>query len=105
MAFAVKRLYQAQLTNTLSTVLYTNPGGVTTIIKNVTVTNDDNAARQVTIGWPGSAAGSAIFDALTLGVGETVDWEGHQVLLSGETITGGCDAASKVTVHISGVEG
>lgn len=105
MAYAVKRFYQAQLGATLTTTLYTNPGSVTSVVTDIVVTNTDTSSRAVTIRMPGSSAGAEIFSAVTISPGETLHWEGHQVLLTTETITGGADVASKVTVHISGVEG
>lgn len=105
MSFAAKRQYQGQLTATLTTVLATVPTAKQWIVLDMEVCNTDSVTRAVTISMPGSGASKRIFSAVSLEPGETMQWIGRIVLEAGETICGGADAASVVTVLISGVEG
>lgn len=105
MAYAAKRMFQGQLTATLTTVLATTTALKTWIIKDITLCNTDTVVRAVTLRMPGSAAGAEIFNAMPIQPNETIPWSGHIVLVAGETITGGADVASKVAISISGVEG
>lgn len=105
MAFAAKRLYQGQLSATLTATLATVTALKTWIVKDMQIVNTDTAARTVTIRMPGSSAGAEIFDSFTIDAKESVQWSGHIVLTAGELITGGADVANKVSVTISGAEG
>lgn len=105
MAYTATRFYQGQLSATLTTTLATVPGGKKWIVKDIQIVNTDTATRQVTIRMPGSSAGAEIFDTFLVLAKESVQWSGHVVLSAAETITGGADVASKVSVTISGAEG
>lgn len=105
MAFSAKLVFQGALTTTTTTTLYTNPGSVTTIIKDIIICNTGASTRAVTIATNGSAAGNRIFNATPLAPNETLHWEGHTIVTTGLTITGGQDAGTDVTVTISAVEG
>jgi hypothetical protein len=105
MAFAPKRLFQGALSTTLTTVLYTNPGSVTTIVRDIEIVNTGTVVRVVTLAMPGSGAAHQLFAGLLVAAGETVQWTGHIVLASTETITGGQGTGTDVTVTISGAEG
>ena len=105
MTYAVKPLFNAALSTTLTTALYTNPGSVTTVVTDIIICNTGTVARAVTMSVRGSGAGHRIFNALSVQPNETVHWEGHQVLLTTETLCGGQDNGTDVTATISGVEG
>lgn len=106
MSYAVKRFFEGALTTTLTTALYTNGGGVTSIVTDVVITNTNaTTSRAVTLAMPGSGAANQIFAAVGISPGETIHLECHQILLTGETITGGQVLGTDVTLHISGVEG
>lgn len=105
MAFAAKRMYQGQLSATLTTTLATVTALKQWIVKDIEIVNTDSVQHQVTIGMPGSGASHHIFSAVAVDAKSTLSWQGHVVLEAGETITGGADTGSMVTVTISGAEG
>jgi len=105
MAFTQKRLASGFLTATLTTVLYTNPGSVTTIIKMIWLVNTDTVAQAVTIRAPGSTAGNEILSAYSMQPGEVLPLVGHWILNTTETLTGGAATGSKVACMVTGVEG
>lgn len=105
MAYAPKRMYQGQLSATLTATLATVTTGKTWIVKSIRLVNTDTSDRVVTIRMPGSSAGAEVFSAVTVKAGKTVVYEANDVLLTTETITGGADVANKVSVTINGAEG
>lgn len=105
MAFVPKRLYQGQMSTTLTTVLATTTTAKQWVITDIEIVNNDTATRNVTLALPGSGAANRLFNAFPVQAGETVQWTGRMVTESTETITGGASAASVVTVTISGAEG
>lgn len=105
MAYAAVRMFQGALTTTLTTTLTTVTSGKTWIVKDIEIVNTGASTRAVTIAAPGSGVGNQLFSALAVQPGETVQWTGHLVLLSTETITGGQAVGTDVTITISGAEG
>lgn len=105
MSFVPKRLYQGQLTTTLTTLLATTTTSKQWVVTDILICNTDTVSRDVTLSMPGSGVGNRIFDAFPVGTKVTHHWKGRIVLESTETITGGASAASVVTVTISGAEG
>jgi hypothetical protein len=105
MAFTAKRFYKGRLSATVSTTLYTNPGGVTSIIKDIEICNQDSATRTVTLDIGAAGADNRLFNTMQILAGETVQLTGHIVLTTGEIIAGGADSANVVSMIISGVEG
>lgn len=105
MAFAPVADTQVALTTTLTTVLDTVTTGKTWVITDITICNTGSSTRKVTIAGPGSGAAHQMFSALAIAAGETVQWTGHKVLTSTQTITGGQDVGTDVTVTISKAEG
>ena len=105
MAFAAKRFFKGALSATLTTTLYTNPGGVTSIIKDIEITNTGTVTRFVTMALGASGVANQIFSGFGIAAGESVQWNGHQLVLTTELITGGQSVGTDVTVIIAGVEG
>lgn len=106
MAYAAKRLYQGQLSATLTATLATVTTGKTWILKSIRIVNTDTSDRAVTLRAPGSSAGAEIVPpGFVVKAGSMVIIEDNSVLLTTETITGGCDVANKVSVTINGAEG
>lgn len=106
MTYLAKRLYQGQLSATTTTVLATVPGGVQWIVTDIEVCNTaDSLVRLVTLSMPGSGAGHEQFSAAPIVAGELLQWSGRIVLTAGETICGGADAATDITLTISGAQG
>ena len=99
-----KRLAQAALTSTLTTVLYTVPASTGTIIKEVVISNTSTSAVPVTLRAAGTGVANTLFPATSVPANSTVVLALSTVLAAGETITGGAATASVVGVTISGVE-
>lgn len=105
MAFAAARLAQAALSTTLTTTLATVTTGKTWIVKDIQVCNTGASVRAVTLAMPGSGASHQILGAVSVQPHSTLPISCHIVLLSTETITGGQDVGTDVTITISGAEG
>lgn len=105
MAYAAVRMFQGALTTTLTTTLATVPSGKTWIVQDIQITNTGASVRRVTLAMPGSGAAHQIFGALRCAPHSTTSWDGHIVLAAAETITGGQDTGTDVTLTISGAEG
>lgn len=106
MAATPEPLYTGQ-PGTGDTLLYTSPGSTTTVVTGIHACNTDGVARKFTLGL---RSGGALAEAnhfvsdLELPPNGTYDWEGHQNLLTGETIRGLQANATGITLHISGVK-
>jgi hypothetical protein len=98
-------IFQGALSTTLTTTLATVTTGKTWVVTDIEICNTGTSIRAVTIALRGSGAGKRIFSALSINPNQTIQWQGKQVLLSTETITGGQDAGTDVTVTIAGAEG
>ena len=100
---AIKTLGDGQLANTKGT-LYTVPASTQTIVKNVTITNTDSAAR--TFNWyfnNGTSRQRSAVDQ-SLAIGAIYEWEGTLTLEAGDLIEGIGEVASQLDYVISGVE-
>lgn len=110
MTVVAKRLVSnVQLANS-TTTYYTVAAGVKTILKKLTFTNNDSSNRLINVyvvdsgGSPGDA--SLLINAKYLFPGQTWDCfelSGH-VMHTGDTLQMDSDAATAVTVRVSGVE-
>jgi tagatose-1,6-bisphosphate aldolase non-catalytic subunit AgaZ/GatZ len=106
--FQEKNLVRQQLTAVIAT-LYTVPGGMQTIVRNVHFTNTTNANRRVTlhlVAFGDSAVdGNKLFHEILVPANGVFEYCSWRVLNSaGDTIRGFADAANSVTVHIDGAE-
>lgn len=105
MANTVKQLIQAELTTTLTTLLYTVPASTKTIVVEALICNTGASPVDVTLTMgDGTVVKNTILDALQFGAGETKFITLSTVLNAAETINGGDDTGSVVSITISGVE-
>ena len=90
---------------TSTTTLCTVTSGHTFVVKQIIIANTDTVDRTVTLAI-GSAATAAnrIMSALPIGANDVMVWDTALVLLTGETLQGLSDTASKVTVTVVGWE-
>ncbi len=110
MTVTPKKLFTpAQLTSALATY-YTVPASTRTVLKKVTLTNDGSAPETITVHLveTGGTAGvtNIALKAKAIGPGETYEAyeiEGH-IMNAGDFIRALASTASKVNLHISGVE-
>ena len=109
MTVKAKRFALAQLA-AADAAIVTGNSNVTTVIKRAVFSNTDSAAHTITLNvvasGGSSSAANQVVNARALAAGETyVSPELAGVVLSpGDMIRGLADAASKVTVTVSGVE-
>ena len=99
-----------QLPNAAAT-LYTSPAATTTIVKKITLCNNDLAngylITMYLIDFGGTPASGYLFlNQRAVGPGETVDITEaiNQVLKAGDFISAFADTAGKVTIRGSGVQ-
>jgi hypothetical protein len=90
---------------TSTTTICTAASGVTEVIKQIVLCNTDTVDRTVTLAI-GSAATAAnrLMSSLPIGANDVMVWDTALVLLTGETLQGLSDTASKVTVTVVGWE-
>lgn len=99
----------SQLTASAATY-YTAPSNTKTLIKKVTLTNNDSVARTATIYLVPSGGTAGVTNILTKAVSiapsytyEAFEAEG-QILEAGGTFQALADSAAQVTIQASGVE-
>lgn len=99
----------SQLTASVATY-YTAPTNTKTLVKKLTLTNNDTSARSVTIYLVPSGGSSGVTNILSNAVAvaplstyEAFEAEGH-IVPAGGTIQAFADVAAKVTIQASGVE-
>lgn len=110
MTVTPKKLFTpAQLTDAAATY-YTVPAQTRTVLKKVTLTNDGTAPETVTLYLveTGGTAGASniVLKGKAIGAGETYEayeLEGH-IMNAGDFIRALASTASKVNLHVSGVE-
>lgn len=103
MADTLKRLYGPQYAPATPATGYTVPASTKTVLREIVVFNNDSSDRQVSISIGTYGLDKLIFFA-TLAPGQLVIDNRGTVLDTGETLQVDSDAASMVTVTISGVE-
>ncbi|CAM3031158.1 hypothetical protein HP548_29495 [Paenibacillus taichungensis] len=100
MAAVAKRLVKSNAIPTTSTVLYTVPNGVTTMVKALTVCNSNSIVVNLTLLF----AGTYVISNYPIKPSETITLPFmDQVLLSGEAISG-LATAGALNCYISGKE-
>ena len=101
-----KLLHQSQLSTTAG-ALYTVPANHETIIKNITVVNNDTAALWFTLfhttGTTYSEATTIIPEA-TIAAGGWAEWEGSMTLDASDILGGDGEQASELTITVWGDE-
>ncbi len=104
MASTPKRLAgPAQLTNAAATK-YTVPSATKTIVRHIHLFNQDATARTFTISIGADAAGTRIYDAMTLAAGAEFDRFCYYILEAAEIIQAFADVTLKVNLTIDGDE-
>ncbi|RDE19258.1 hypothetical protein [Parageobacillus thermoglucosidasius] len=94
-----KRLYKGTAGTTSSTA-YTVPSGITTIVKNIVITNKTSNAATATI----TIAGTEIVYQNPIAANDTVILDLSLVMNATETITVQAGTANAINIYISGVE-
>lgn len=105
MAMVPTQMYTGQ-PGTTDTLLYTVPGGTTSLIKQITLTNTDTVTRTVTLGLNSGgalAAANHLFSATPLVAKSVTVVDVSQVLTTGQTVRALQESATAVVVRISGV--
>ena len=101
-----KQLHQSQLSTTAG-ALYTVPANHETIIKNITVVNNDTEALWFTLfhttGTTYSEATTIIPEA-TIAAGGWAEWEGSMTLDASDILGGDGEQASELTITVWGDE-
>lgn len=78
--------------------------GVTAIVRNIHVFNNDVLAVTFTLSIGADAAGTRLYDALSIPSRSALDWSGSLVIADTEIIQALASSANKLTLTISGVE-
>ena len=101
-----KLLHQSQLSTTAG-ALYTVPANHETIIKNITVVNNDTEALWFTLfhttGTTYSEA-TTIIPKATIAAGGWAEWEGSMTLDADDILGGDGEQASELTITVWGDE-
>ena len=101
-----KQLHQSQLSTTAG-ALYTVPANHETIIKNITVVNNDTEALWFTLfhttGTTYTEATTIIPEA-TIAAGGWAEWEGSMTLDASDVLGGDGEQASELTITVWGDE-
>ena len=101
-----KQLHQSQLSTTAG-ALYTVPANHETIIKNITVVNNDTEALWFTLfhttGTTYSEATTIIPEA-TIAAGGWAEWESSMTLDASDVLGGDGEQASELTITVWGDE-
>ena len=101
-----KLLHQSQLSTTAG-ALYTVPANHETIIKNITVVNNDTEALWFTLfhttGTTYTEATTIIPEA-TIAAGGWAEWEGSMTLDASDVLGGDGEQASELTITVWGDE-
>jgi hypothetical protein len=101
---AYKLLYQGQLPSSVGT-LATVGGGVSWIIKHISIVNNDTSARTFALYRQGTADSNIITPpAMGIPAGGMSEWDGTMALAASETLRGVGSVASKLTVTVCGDE-
>ena len=100
---AEARLCAPTQLGTTTTTLVTVASGHTYVAKQIIITNTDTVDRTVTLAIGSAAtASNRIMSALPIGANDIMVFDTALVLLTGETLQGLSDTASKVNVTVVG---
>ena len=101
--FLTKQFGQGQLAGAKAT-LYTCPASTTAIIKSITLTNTDSSARTVNLYVSTGTSRRVIPKSLTLGVGDTYEYDLVTTLEATHLIEGDASVANVIDYVISGIQ-
>jgi hypothetical protein len=100
---AEARLCAPTQLGTSTTTLFTVTSAHTFVVKQIIICNTDTVDRTVTLAIGNAAVTSnRIMSSLPIGANDVMVWDTALVLLTGETLQGLSDTASKVTVTVVG---
>lgn len=100
----IVKLSQTALTTTLTTNLYTVPGGKMAIIKEILLANTSTSAVAATVrAGNGTGVPETIIPAVVIPPNSTVLFSLSVVLNAADTITGGAATGAVIGCTISGV--
>ncbi len=104
MATISKRLFgPAQLTNAAATK-YTVPALTTTVIRRMRVSNPTGGALTFTISIGADAAGTRLYDAVSVPAGGSVDIWGPFTMAAAEILQALASAATSLVLTVDGTE-
>lgn len=103
MADTLKRLAGPSALGTTAATIYTTPASTTTSLRNIHVVNTSAGSLTLTMSVGTDAAGTRIYDALTIPTKSALAWDGLIVLAATEVIQAFGSAAG-LTITLSGVE-
>lgn len=105
MADAYKTFYRGQLPSSVAT-LFTAAAGSGSVIKHISVVNNDSVARTFALYRNGTTAAYIFSPSTVVSVpaGGSVEWDGTMALEAGGTIAGVASVASQLTCIIDGDE-
>lgn len=109
MSFTEKQLGQAQIASGSKTTLYTVPASTVGIVRDMVIVNTTGTDRTIEV-WLVPNGGSAgddncIIAGVPVWANDHLHWRGWQVLdTAGDTIQAEAEAASAITITVSGAE-
>lgn len=104
MGSTAKRLAgPGQLTNSAVTQ-YTAPALTTAVMRSLHVFNATGGAVTFTMSIGADAAGTRLYDGVSIPALSSLDWSGFMVLAAAEILQAKASAGASLTLTISGVE-
>lgn len=104
MADTALRLSGPALLTGAAATQYTVPALTTTIVRNLHVFNNDVLAVTFTLSIGADAAGTRLYDAMSIPSKSALEWNGFLALAAAEIVQAFASSASKLNLTISGVE-
>lgn len=101
MAMIPKQLASTTPSTTAEVTLYTVPGGTSTMVQAIIITNDDSSALTIA---SIKANGQLIRKSVIIAAGETLEWHGLIVLETTQTLKITVNTANKANITVSGTE-
>ena len=99
-----KRLYGPTTLAAAAADTYTVPASTTAIIRSIILTNGDTAARTFTLSIGADAAGTRLYDAVSIAANTTLYVPTFIVLTATQKIQAFADTANKVNLTLNGIE-
>lgn len=103
MADTAKR-WGPTLITSAEVTLITVGGSATVVVRNINITNTDSTARTFKMSIGADAAGTRIFDDISVAPDSTFTWTGFLALNASDTLRAQASTTNVLTATISGVE-
>lgn len=104
----LKRLAGPAFLASSSANIYTPPAStISTTIQHIHLANVDSAAHSFSLyvgATGGSAAGTQLFEDVTIEANETLDYYCELLMLSTDFLTGSASAGSSITITVEGTQ-